>query len=261
MQISLLEGAGNKFAVVDTLRGRTPSDPGALARELAAHPPLPGFRPDGVLMMLPDSVAALRMAVYNADGSRPASCGNGLRCLAQAAVDMGHAQEGSFMIATDAGQRQVEVDAMGARTALGRPRILGNQVLGVEGQPISGIHVDLGNPHLVLCRDLWRDSDVTRIGAGLQNHPMFPGGVNVGFATRVPEGLALRVFERGVGETLACGTGACAAAYALTDMREPVRILARGGDLHVERRADGVVWLAGPVRNVGRVESPAPTAA
>tara|TARA_R110002126_G_scaffold6119_1_gene32169 strand:- start:1556 stop:2341 length:786 start_codon:yes stop_codon:yes gene_type:complete len=261
MQIFLIEGAGNRFAVVDTLRGSTPSDPGALAREWAAHPPLPGFRPDGVLVMSADPEAHLRMAIYNADGSRPAACGNGLRCIAQAAVDLGHVQPGTFTIATDAGLRQVEVDGQGARTALGRARILGSQVLGVEGRPVSGVHVDLGNPHLVLCRDLWSDSDVERIGFGLQNHPMFPGGVNVGFATRTPEGLVLRVFERGVGETLACGTGACAAAVALTDLREPVRVFAPGGELCVERRANGELWLAGPVRQVGRFESPAPSAA
>jgi diaminopimelate epimerase len=261
MELLLIEGAGNRFAVVDGIGGRVPADPAGLAQDLFEHPPLPGFRPDGLLMMLPDLEADVRMAVYNADGSRPAACGNGLRCVAQAAVDQGYARPGRFAVATDAGLRAVEVDVDGVRTSLGAARHLGTQVVGVEGQPLSGTAVDLGNPHFVLCRDQWRDEEVARIGAGLQTHPNFPGGVNVGFAMRIEGGLELRVFERGVGETLACGTGACAAAVALTDLSEPVLVHARGGLLQVERAGNGDLWLAGPVRGIGRIESSAPSAA
>lgn len=258
-----LEGAGNRFLLVDALAGPPPQDPAALARAACATDP---FRPDGLLVLGRARSGELCMAIFNRDGSRPEACGNGLRCLAWYAVEAGHTPAGAFTVHTDAGARGVRVDAgaqgggdggeevrvaMG-RAILGPPLPVGQDVAGSGGGGGDhGVPVDVGNPHLVLWRGTLDEHEVEALGPRLEHHPHFPDGTNVEFAARRPDGsLAARVWERGVGQTAACGTGACAVAAVGAERQGlpwPVRVAMPGGLLTVDRDASGELWLAGPV--------------
>jgi diaminopimelate epimerase len=195
------------------------------------------------------------MVIHNADGSRPAACGNGLRCAARFAREQGLAQSDVVTIETDAGTRRVQLlreegEPRRARATMGTPRVLAlRERLDVDGRSLRATLVDLGNPHCVLFVDDERAVDVAQLGARLERHPRFPDRTNVEFAARRGGRLALRVWERGVGETAACGTGACATAVAasaegLQDL--PLEVDLPGGRLSVSWSANGEVELEGP---------------
>ena len=242
-----IEGAGNRFALLDALSGGPPADPPGLARALGSDP----RRADGLLVLDRDASGRLAMTVWNRDGSRPEACGNGLRCLARYAAEAGHAPIGRpFEIATDAGVRRAVVSAGGGtRVSMGRPRRLGEHAVELGGERVRGIAVDLGNPHLVLPRRTLCDAEVAIHGARLERDPRFPGGTNVEFVVAGGSRLVARVWERGVGETAACGTGACAAAAVLAASL-PAMVELPGGVLEVSEE-DGELWLAGPVAPLG----------
>ena len=253
MQLSKHHGAGNDFLVVTDPEGRV--DVGAdLARALCDR--RFGVGADGVLHLLPGrDGAAVAMELFNADGSRAEMSGNGIRCLAQAAVDAGMVTPPSFTVATDAGPRDVEYRA-GAQDGTARVSVdMGVPALGPD-QPQHFADrrartVDMGNPHLVLLGPDLAAVDVVEVGQGIQT--AFPAGVNVEFVAVTPgtDEITLRVYERGVGETLACGTGSCAAAAAahawgLVGTR--VTVVNPGGPLEVT--LDGRVRLEGPTWRV-----------
>lgn len=220
-----------------------------------------------MLLIQPSERADARMLIYNADGSRPEACGNGLRCVAWHLARERGGQR--FVIETDAGLRSAEVlhragelahvrASMGVATA----RPLGVYSVGAfsleapsleQGGALSATRVDLGNPHCILELPDERAADVSGLGRSLQDHPEFPQGVNVGFlATRGGE-ARLRTFERGVGETRACGTNACAAAFVLSrrDGQPVHEIQMPGGVLRVHCPPVGEVELEGPTRFLG----------
>ncbi len=265
LELLPVEGTGNRFLLLDGMRGPVPDNPGGLALALCRAGSGPAFRPDGLLVLQrpsPEGAPALvRMVLYNADGSRPEACGNGLRCIARVAVQRRHAPAGEFRVETDAGIRRVRVEAgegpvtveMGPAEVAAEPETL--MLAGPDGE-LSGTRVSMGNPHFVLSPEAWTDERVARIGAQIATHDAFPDGVNVGFPTeRSDGGIDLRVFERGVGETRACGTGACAAVAVAGRLGQPGqggpdRVHLAGGILDVERDEAGVLWLTGAV-NVG----------
>lgn len=251
-----MAGAGNSFALLDARQGE-PADGAELARELCARA-WPSRIPtlDGLLVVSEGSEgAACRMVIYNADGSRPEACGNGLRCVAMFARQHGFASTDAFTVQTDAGLRSVELvreaDAIvGVRARMGAPRAVESQVALVtsRGRRRATL-VDMGNPHAVLFVPDERAADVTGLGRELEYHPRFPQRTNVEFAALREGRVFLRVWERGVGETAACGTGACATAVAgLRDGRLtlPVDIELRGGTLRVDWDGQGEVQLTGP---------------
>lgn len=262
LELLPVEGTGNRFLLLDGMRGPVPDNPGGLALALCRAGSGSAFRPDGLLILQrpsPEGAPALvRMVLYNADGSRPEACGNGLRCIARVAVQRRHAPAGEFRIETDAGIRRVRAEAgqgpvtveMGPAEVAPEPETLRCDALDVE---LTGTRVSMGNPHFVLGSESWTDDRVARIGAQFATHDAFPEGVNVGFPTgRSDGGLDLRVYERGVGETQACGTGACAAVAAAGLLGQPgqgglCRVHLRGGPLDVQRDGDGVLWLTGAV--------------
>lgn len=238
-----MEGAGNRFALHDSLAHGALEDPAERIQELAGDP----RQPDGLLVLEGDEGARVRMTVYNRDGSRPEACGNGLRCLALAAVDAGHAREGeTFSVATDGGVRRARVDPeAGVRVSMGAGRVVGTHAFSLHGQRVEGIECDLGNPHIVLVRPALTDAEVAGFGPEIERDNRFPRGINVEFAVGSGNQFRARVWERGVGETAACGTGACAIALALASSL-PVEVDLPGGVLTVDRE-DGELWLAGPV--------------
>lgn len=250
-----------------------------------------GRRADGVLLVTRDSTSGpCAMTVHNADGSRPEMCGNGLRCVAKLVFERGYERAREFLVATDAGPRPVVVEVSGdagagrvhAVTArMGSPRIVARdeRLVALGGEHRATL-VDVGNPHCVLFVDDVERAPVTTLGPALEKHARFPRHTNVEFLEldggfggsrpnaapaseertrsggsggRVPRAARLRVWERGVGETLACGTGACAAAFAAVDAgraRFPVELELPGGRLTIDDDGAGGVTMRGPVEEL-----------
>ncbi len=204
--------------------------------------------------------ADLAMELRNADGSRAAMSGNGIRCLAQAAVDAGLVEPPVFTVWTDAGLRRVEYRP-GAPPGTAVASVdMGEAVLGPDQpQHCSGRkarRVDMGNPHLVLLGPDPAGVDVAELGPRLQD--LHPGGINVEFVSIGPgaDSVTLRVWERGVGETRACGTGSAAAAVAARSwglVGERVDVHNPGGTLQVALEGTAV-RLSGPVQRVAAVK-------
>jgi len=235
LSFTKMQSWGNDFIVVD--------DPVDLSVEEIAGlcDRRFGIGADGVF-----SVAytdPIRLAYWNADGRSAEMCGNGLRCAARYVYDKGAALDRSFLVQTSVGTRGVKVADDSVEAEIGRPAETGR--LSIEGERFRLI--DVGNPHAVTIVDDPYLADVERIGAALQNR--FDGGINVEFAAVSPAGVTMRVWERGVGETMACGTGMAAAAFAAMeagDLKSPITVGAPGGTGEVTFR-DGVAWLRGPV--------------
>ncbi|MCR6495127.1 diaminopimelate epimerase [Thermomonas sp. S9] len=266
MHFSKMHGAGNDFVVLDLRDGRAPPTPAECARIADRHF---GVGCDQLLTIEPapgaDAVASYR--IWNADGSVAGQCGNGARCVAAWLVRAGAAPaQDAFVITSPAGRHPVRRNARGDFVIdMGAPRFFPADVplrgfaqtqdaypLQIAGRTLVVGAVSLGNPHALLEVEAVDGADVAGIGAALQQHPAFPQSVNVGFAqVLAPDRLRLRVYERGAGETLACGSGACA-AVALLDRRGRVRAAAGvtvalpGGELHIQQDADDHLWMAGP---------------
>ena len=243
------DAAGNRFVLIDGIAGQAPRDPAALARRLCTDPNGGSFRPDGLLLCLAGGDSAdVRMVLYNADGSRPEACGNGLRIIALLAAQKGYGQ-GEFLVGTDAGVRAVRVANDAVEVCLGPVRIeAAEQTIQVGGEEICGTRVNVGNPHFVLFTEEPGATTLDELGQSLSTHESFPEGANVEFVTGAHQGaLRVRIFERGVGETQACGTGAAAVAFVAVERgwaKWPVTVKLAGGELVLDQRAGGV-WLGG----------------
>jgi diaminopimelate epimerase len=256
-------GLGNDFVVLDRRQSAQDVD-AALTRRLCDRHF--GIGADGVLTILPEAGAAGRMVVHNADGSIAQMCGNGLRCVVKHLAERSGDRPQRLDVATGAGRLSCEIAWSGDRVhtvtvAMG-PARLEAPILPGGGpfvqQPIEGLvgtAVSMGNPHLVLLDT--PPSEAARLGPGLEVHPSFPERTNVEFVEpRTAGGLRVTVWERGVGLTLACGTGACAAVTAAAlagrapfDAWVPVEL--PGGVLEIKVAADrSMVWLRGPVASV-----------
>ncbi len=259
MRLAKYHGLGNDFLVLLDLDGRSPVD-GVTARALCDRHR--GVGADGLIRATggrPDADVA--MELWNADGGRAETSGNGLRCLAKALVDAGVVRGPAMTIATDAGVRRAVVHDDGTVTVgMGTGRIVSNRAMTFH--PKEGItdhrFVDMGNPHLVLAVAAPEQLDVEELGAGLQR--LLSEKSNVEFVAPGPgaDELTMRVWERGVGETQACGSGACAAAIAFRDLKEVgdrVTVHQPGGDVVVDL-SDGAVTLTGPAELVATVEVP-----
>jgi diaminopimelate epimerase len=267
MQLALMSGAGNRFAVLDGFAEPLPSDLPDLARAVCA---VPEYKLDGLLVATgPSRGGDCAMVLYNADGSRPETCGNGLRCVAKLVRDRGHVKQDQFVIESDAGPCATSVERVNglvvrARVHMGTPKVIARDVAITVDAPapgtiVRGTLVDVGNPHCVLFVDDERTALVSSQGPRIETHAMFPRGTNVEFLAVRAGRVHLRVWERGVGETQACGSGACAAAVAAVERgvaRFPVRLELPGGTLEVDddgRTGDderGGVYLCGPVEEL-----------
>ncbi len=259
MRLGKYHGLGNDFLVLIDLDGRSPVD-GSTVRALCDRHR--GVGADGLIRATTgDDRADVTMELWNADGGRAETSGNGLRCLARALVDAGVLPGPGLTIATDAGLRRAVVEPEGTvAVEMGAGRILQNRMMSFHPKERVRDHrfVDMGNPHLVLAVETLAELDLEGLGSGLQR--VLPGGINVEFVESGPgpDELTMRVWERGVGETQACGTGACAAAIALHDLKEVgdrVTVHQRGGDAVVDLTG-GAVTLTGPAEFVATVEVP-----
>ena len=258
LHLSKHHGAGNDFLVLVDPQGWAPLD-AAMARRLCDR--RFGIGADGVIRILHGGGKAdLAMELRNADGGVAEMSGNGMRCLAQAAVGAQLVQPPRFTVATMAGIRTVDYRPGNSPDAAEASVDMGEAVLGPDQpQQFAGRRarqVDMGNPHLVLLGPDPAEVDVAGLGERLQE--VHAGGINVEFISVGPgaDAITLRVWERGVGETQACGTGSAAAAAAARSwglVGQSVSVRNPGGTLRVDFAADGL-RLSGPVRKVADID-------
>ena len=265
-----LQGAGNDFVLVDA--SRPGSESGSLADWQAAAKEIcdrhAGVGADGILLLLPSDSADVRMVVLNADGSVAEMCGNGIRCVARYWDNVGRMPGRTLRVETGAGVLRPELTADGqVRVSMGQPRLARHEIPmagqeaarvvdeHLEGTALRVTAVSMGNPHAVVFVPDLDEFHFALLGPVLSGHKRFPEGVNAGFVQLLsPEEIRLRVWERGSGPTLACGTGACAAVVAgiLTGRLErDVRVHLPGGTLRVEWPSEAdEVYMTGPAQHV-----------
>jgi diaminopimelate epimerase len=247
------EGLGNDFILVDMPdhREMTPE------RAIRLCDRRFGVGADGVLLVHPPRTLGsdARMHVINADGSVPEMCGNGVRCVALHVATGRGIVGGTVLVETGAGPRACILDGGGmVAVDMGVVRVLGERVIEVEGRSVLLTLADAGNPHAVLLGAYAR-GEVEYLGPHLSTHSAFPRGTNVEFARVEGDGIDLVVWERGVGITMACGTGACATAAVacekgLATRGRPLRLQLPGGCLEVTVGVDGRTTMRGPARRV-----------
>ncbi len=271
MRFIKMHGAGNDYIYVDCFAQGVPADPARLAREMS-HRRF-GVGADGLILIRPSQVADARMQMFNADGSESAMCGNGIRCVAKYVYDHGLCPRQDLRIETGAGVLALELEVSRGRVSrvrvdmgapiLDPPRIpttlAGDLVvereLSIAGHSLRVTCVSMGNPHCVIFVDRATDALVLGLGPQLERDARFPARVNVEFVEVESRGVVRqRTWERGSGETWACGTGACAVCVAgVLSGRTERRIVNHllGGDLEIEWcERDNHVFLTGPAEEV-----------
>ena len=263
LRFTKMHGLGNDFVVIDAIRQQVALTPEQVRRLADRHF---GVGCDQVLLVEPRRLAGtdFHYRIYNADGSEVEQCGNGARCFARFVRDQGFTDRDEIRVGTARGPITLHVEPDGqVRVNMGTPRLEPTDLpfeaparadtypIDLGGEVVEIGAVSLGNPHAVLLVDDAATAPVERVGPLLESHPRFPRRVNVGFmAVRGRDRIDLRVYERGTGETLACGTGACAAVVSgrlrgLLD--EQVQVRLPGGELRVAWQGGAApVWMTGP---------------
>ena len=251
MRFTKMEGLGNDYIYLNCL-SRRPPDPAGLAVRLSDRHF--GVGADGLICVCPGRRGDFAMEMYNADGSRGKMCGNGIRCLGKYVYDKGLTRRTSLQVDTDSGLRalrllpgpagigQVEVD-------MGEPSVFPQISIPLMELTYSVMPVSMGNPHCILFCPHPEEIALDVLGPALERHPVFPDRTNVEFVAVEGDQLRLRVWERGSGETLACGTGACASVAAAVRLGhcpagEPVQVQLRGGVLTIQVTPQQV-WMTG----------------
>ncbi|MFD2670209.1 diaminopimelate epimerase [Marinicrinis sediminis] len=270
MNFTKMNGLGNDFIVV--VADQLPENASELA--IAYCDRHFGIGADGLVFILPSEEADYRMRIMNSDGSEAEQCGNAIRCVAKYVYDQQMVSSEQVSIETiGAGVQNVQITAENGtaktvRVDMGKPILEGlkvpttidqetvvNQDIEVDGQTYQFTAVSMGNPHAVIYVDDAVQFDLHQWGPKLETHPMFPNKINVEFATvKSRDYVDMRVWERGAGPTLACGTGACATLVSSvlnghTDRAATVSL--KGGDLFIEwSEEDGHVYMTGPAETV-----------
>ena len=261
-----MHGAGNDYIYFDCIKNKI-NDPEELARRLSdRHRSIGG---DGVILLCPSKIADVKMRMFNADGSEGKMCGNGIRCVGKLAHDLGYISGDKCTVETLSGIKNLwlSVDEHGkvfaVKVDMGSEILAADKIpstfkgkkivakpLKVDGKIYSVTLVSMGNPHCVVFVENPYGINLQSLGKKFENHPAFPERINAEFVSVVGKNhICMRVWERGSGETLACGTGACAAAVAavlngLCNKNEEITVTLSGGDLTVTY-TDKTVYLYG----------------
>ena len=245
MDFVKVEGLGNDFLVFDGPYVPEPSDVRRWCERRS------GVGADGVLVIERIDELRMRMRYWNADGGEAEMCGNGLRCVARLAHERGWMSAPEFTVETAAGDHPVIVRRDSVIAFVGEPMRFRTDTLLVGGYDVYPFAI--GNPHAVLFVDDVDDVDVAGIGSTIEGDPLFPNRTNVEFVEVLEDGgIKARIWERGVGETPASGTGATAAAYVAHTVEEveaPVSVHLRGGTLTISFDDEGA-WMEGPAEIV-----------
>ncbi len=253
MKFTKMHGIGNDYVYMDH-RISPVADPSSLAIQVSDRHK--GIGSDGLVLILPSEVADVRMRMFNSDGSESQMCGNAIRCVGKYAYERGLTNKDNMSVETLAGIKFVSLlfddnqKVKGASVDMGKPQWDPQHIpvkhpeqlaleipINVHGKEYLASCVSMGNPHAVIQWDNLDDFNISEIGSAIENHPLFPERVNVEFIQVLDrKNVRMRVWERGAGETQACGTGACAVAAItarlnLTDRDVNIHLL--GGTLHI----------------------------
>lgn len=267
MKFTKMHGCGNDYVYVDCTNEMI-ENPSEVSKYVSDRHF--GIGSDGLILICSSETADFRMAMYNADGSEGAMCGNGIRCVAKYVYDKGFTDKKNISIETKSGIKELELTVEDGKVSLvkvnmGAPILKAKDIpvyvdtekcidsdINVDGKDYKITCVSMGNPHAVTFIDEdVKTFPIEKIGPKFENHPMFPDRVNTEFVQVLNRHeVNMRVWERGSGETLACGTGTCATVVAcvlngLTDDEVTVHLL--GGDLFIKYdRENDTVWMTGP---------------
>ena len=272
MKFTKMHGIGNDYVYVNCFE-ETVEDPAAVARFVSDRHF--GIGSDGLILIKPSEVADCEMDMYNLDGSQGAMCGNGIRCVAKYAYDYGIVHKTQISVATRSGIKYLDLTVKDGKVSqvkvnMGAPILTASQIpvvsekeevinepLEVNGETYYITAVSMGNPHAIVYMTDVDHLDIEKIGPYFENHVAFPDRVNTEFVEVLDEHtVKMRVWERGSGETLACGTGACAVAVASilnerVDGDKPVTVKLLGGDLEIYwNRQENLVYMTGPATTV-----------
>ena len=256
MHFTKMHGLGNDYLYVF---GEVPTNIAELSRRLSDRHF--GAGSDGMIYISPSSVADFKMRIFNADGSEALMCGNGIRCVGKYVYDKGLTKKTSLRIETLSGIKDVGLtvhDGHVERATVGMGTAIAKDVLELEvaGTIVRGMPVSVGNPHFVIFVDDAEAAPVSTLGPKIERHEAFAGGVNVEFAQVLSrDEVRMRVWERGSGITMACGTGACATAAAavaqgLCPSGRPITIHLDGGDLYIRVSSKNAITMTGPATTV-----------
>lgn len=265
MKFTKMQGLGNDYVYVNCFQEKI-KNPSEVAVKVSNRNF--GVGSDGLIMINPSKVADFEMEMYNADGSRGEMCGNGIRCVGKYVYDYGLTDKTSISVETLGGIKYLDFTVEDGKVKLvkvdmGSPELVpanipivaeGDSVINapiiVDGKEYRMTGVSMGNPHTVVYIDDVQGLEIEKIGPKFENHERFPNRINTEFARVIDRNtVEMRVWERGSGETLACGTGACAVAVAsilngLTENKVTVKLL--GGDLQIEwDREQNKVYMTG----------------
>ncbi|MEH7124174.1 diaminopimelate epimerase [Bacillus sp. JJ1773] len=275
MLFTKMHGLGNNYVLFDLLKSQfNNQDISQLSMKISDVNF--GIGSDGIILIGPSSIADFQMRIFNSDGSEAKNCGNGLRCTAKYLFDHNHAKAKRFTIETLGGVVQAEVEIDQGQTVqyvtvnMGEPKFLRSEIplighpldKAINEQFVIGNEiyhltcVSMGNPHAILFVDDVHEFPLEQIGPIIENSYFFPDRVNVGIVHVVNNcEIQYRVWERGSGLTMACGTGACAAVVAATinnrlDKNIPITVHLPGGDLTVKWDHQNQVWKKGPAEYI-----------
>lgn len=272
MKFTKMHGAGNDYVYVNAFEEKLPEgDLPRIAQYVADRHT--GVGGDGLILICPSVKADFRMRMFNADGSEAEMCGNGIRCVGKYVYDHGMTARADIEVETLGGVKSLRLfpgadnKVASVQVNMGEPKFRPDQIpVDVQGEEAFGLKaktaegewtlhcVSMGNPHAVTFVNDTATLDMPRIGPGLENHALFPKRCNIEFARVLDRAnVSMRVWERGSGETMACGTGACATAVAciklgLTDSKVNLHLL--GGTLAIEWPGKGPVLMTGPAVEV-----------
>ena len=250
MHFTKMQGLGNDYLYVYG----EPKSPESLSVRLSDRHFGPGS--DGMIWISPSSMADFRMRIFNADGSEAKMCGNGIRCVGKYVYEKGYTDKTKLTVETLAGVKTLELQVAYSKVRsvtveMGQAAVSPEKTLSVLGGEVRITPVDMGNPHGVIFTEDAEKAPLETLGKAIEHHEAFPGGVNVEFVQVLDRSrLRMRVWERGSGVTLACGTGACASTAAaaergLVAFGEPVSVVLDGGTLTVTAAPDGQVKMSG----------------
>lgn len=265
MKFTKMHGIGNDYVYVNCFE-ETVKDPAAVSQFVSDRHF--GIGADGLILIGPSCKADFRMNIYNADGSQAEMCGNGIRCVAKYVYDYGLTDKTKITVETLAGVKTLHLTVEDGKVALvevnmGAPILTPKQIpVNVDESPVVNVPIEvrgkdyrmtcvsMGNPHAVIFMDYVKEMDIEAIGPFFENHPIFPKRTNTEFVEVLDrKNVNMRVWERGSGETLACGTGSCATAVAciLNDKTdEEVTIHLLGGDLKIRwDRTNNEIFMTG----------------
>lgn len=279
MKFTKMHGIGNDYVYVNCFKEKV-EDPNAVAKFVSDRHF--GIGSDGLILIKPSDIADVEMDMYNSDGSQGAMCGNGIRCVAKYSYDHGLVDKTEISVATKSGIKYLSLTlgddgkVVSVRVNMGAPILDADKIpviseknpvinapIEVKGETKYYTAVSMGNPHAILYVDDVDGLDLEKIGPSYEHHENFPDRINTEFVRVIDRHtVQMRVWERGAGETLACGTGACAVAVAsilngFVDENEPVTVKLIGGDLEVFwDRKENLVYMTGPATTVfdGEIE-------